>query len=186
MQVRRCHFSSVTAAATLLLVCSGAATAAGYTVEDARKGPARGESRNVSGGAEVRLSDRRIGPSLIERLDQKLDAVPAQDGGPGLVRVAKAEAAMFIENAFAFPGTASLSPAIRDIATNHFPDELTVLRDASPTARRSYRVVIAGDVDGRAFSASSEIAFRGTERPKHLKRAIEAALADATQQIAGG
>jgi len=186
MHVRRIRVSSVMAAAALLLLSSGLATAAGYTVEDTRKGPVRAESRNVSGGAELRLSERRISPTLIERLDQKLGALPAQGDRGGTVRIAKAEAAMFVENAFAFPGIASNSPAIRDAATNQFPDELTVLRDASPTARRSYRVTIAGDVDGRAFSASSEIAFRGSERPRDLNRAIEAALADATQQIAGG
>jgi hypothetical protein len=169
-----------------LLLAAGIAAAAGYAVEDARRGPVRGESRNVKGGAELLLPERRISPSLVERLSRRLVDVPLAADADGSVKVSRAEAALFVENAFATPGFASPSADIREAANRQWPDELTVLRDASPTAQRRYRVAIEGEVGARAFKASGEVQFVGAENRKQLEKAIEAALDDAARQISGG
>jgi hypothetical protein len=166
------------------LCAAGAAQAAGFAVEDARKGPVRAESRNSAAGAELTLSERRVSPRLVERLRTRLATVEAPEGA--VVRVTRAEVVLFVEHAFATPGVVSSSPQIRDAASQQFPDELTVLRDASPSARREYRVLIEAEVDGRTITARGVEGFVGAENRARLERAVAAALDDAVRQLAQG
>lgn len=166
------------------LLAAGAAQAAGFAVEDARKGPVRAESRNSAAGAELLLSERRLSPRLVERLRTRLATVDAPEGA--VVRVTRAEVVLFVEHAFATPGVVSSSPYIRDAANQQFPDELTVLRDASPSARREYRVLIEAEVDGRTISARGVERFVGAENRARLERAVAAALDETVRQLAPG
>jgi hypothetical protein len=168
-----------------LALAAGAASAAGFRVDDARERPARAESRNTGGGAELVLAERRISPRLPQRLERRLAELP-QPAADVTVQLRRAEAVLFIDGAFATPGQVSSSAAVREIAERQWPDELTVLRDASPTAKRRYTVYLEGEVAGRAFTARGEADFSGEESRRHLERAIVAALDDAARQIGGG
>jgi hypothetical protein len=172
------------AAAFAALLAAGAVHAATYTVEDAREGPVRAESRNTGGGAELLLSERRLSPRLVERLRTRLATVDAP--ADAVLRVTRAEVVLFVENAFATPGVVSSSAQIRHAANQQFPDELTVLRDASPSARREYRVLIEAEVGGRTIVARGVEGFVGAENRARLERAVAAALDDATRQLAEG
>lgn len=176
--------SGVWAALLLSAVC-GSAGAADFRVEDARPKPVHGESRNTAGGAELVLPDRQISPRLPERLARKLARLPPP-AAEVPVSLRRAEAVLFVEGAFAMPGQASTSDVVREIANQQWPDELTVLRDASPNARRRYTVYLEGEAGGRSFAARGEARFSGRESPRHLEKAIAAALEDAARQIGGG
>jgi hypothetical protein len=167
------------------LAASGTAVAASFRVDDARPHPVRAESRNTGGGAELVLSERRISPRLPQRLAKRLAELPPPAADVP-VSLRRAEAVLFIDGAFATPGQVSSSPEVREIANRQWPDELTVLRDPSPTAKRRYTVYLEGEVAGRAFSARGEADFTGDESRRHLERAIAAALDDAARQIGGG
>jgi hypothetical protein len=172
------------AAAFAVLLASGAVQAAGFAVEDVRERPVRAESRNTGGGAELLLSERRLSPRLVDRLRTHLAGVEAPAGA--VLRVTRAEVVLFVENAFATPGVVSSSAQIRHAANQQWPDELTVLRDASPSARREYRVLIEAELDGRTIVARGVEGFVGAENRARLERAVAAALDDATRQLADG
>ena len=172
------------AAAFATLLASGAAQAAGFAVEDVRERPVRAESRNTGAGAELLLSERRLSPRLVDRLRTHLADVDAPPGA--VLRVTRAEVVLFVEHAFATPGVVSSSAEIRHAANQQWPDELTVLRGASASARREYRVLIEAELDGRTIVARGVEGFVGGENRARLERAVAAALDDATRQLADG
>ena len=184
MNMSRINRSTVVVGLTLLLVGS-VGTCADVLVEDARDAQRGAQSRNVRGGAEIEVAARSIRPSLPERLRVALDAAALTqlDGKP--VRVTRAGAALFVENATAFSGLVSSSAFVRDIAWRQWPDELVELHSSSSLARRSYRVVIEGDVDGRPFSVQIDRRVPRIETRRDLERALDAAVVEAVRQIGG-
>lgn len=172
--------------AVSLVGLAGMAQAAGYTVQDAREGPARAESRNTGAGAELILSERRVSPRLVDRLGKRLAELPAPASGDAVVRVTKAEVVLFVEGAFAVPGQVSSSGYVRDVANRQWPDEVTELRESGSTGRREYRVNIEAEVGGRTIRAQGVQAFMRQETRANLEKAIAAALDDAARQVAGG
>ena len=176
--------SSVAFALALLLWVS-AVHCASVEVKDVRHGSRGAESRNVRGGAEIDIAQRRIKPSLPERLQAALAAadLPQLDGRS--VRVTRADAALFIENATAIPGRLSSNAWVREAAWSQWPDELAEVRHTSMLARRSYRVRIEGETDGVAWAVQTEQRAQRNESARDLQRALDAAVSAAVKKCIG-
>jgi hypothetical protein len=176
-------FKRAALAVAMLLATGGAALA--VDVVDARSdGPYSAfKVQNSARGATVPVEDQRIGRDLVARIDDRLASVGTAQIGDATVRITRADASLFIEGAFATPAIASTQPAVRHVARERPWNDLVELKYVTPNARKSYRVHIEGDVDGRAFAVTSEVDFRGSERRQLLDRAIAQAIDEAVQQI---
>lgn len=179
------HRKRYAGAFALALGVSTAGLAAAAEVVDARKPESRTafKVQNSAQGATVPIEDRRLGRDLVARLDDRLRSVGTAQLGEATVRITRAEASLFIEGAFATPAIVSLEPAVRRAAADRPWDDLVEFRYVTPNSRKTYRVQIEGDVDGRAFSVVSAVDFRGSERRQLLERAIAEAVENAVAQI---
>lgn len=185
MSLRIASFNRVSLALAvgMLLASTGFASAA--DVVDARTSTHQGafKVQNSARGATVPIEDKRLGQDLVARIDDRLQSVGTTQIGDATVRITRADASLFIEGAFATPAIASTQPAVRHVARDRPWNDLVELKYVTPNARKSYRVHIEGDVDGRAFSVTSEVDFRGNERRQLLDRAIAQAVDEAVQEI---
>jgi hypothetical protein len=179
------HAASRRAALALAVLLATGGIASAAEVVDARK-PERHSAfsvQNSARGATMPIEEKRLGRDLVARIDDRLQSVGTTQIGDATVRITRADASLFIEGAFATPAIASTQPAVRHVARDRAWNDLVELKYVAPNARKSYRVHIEGDVDGRTFSVTSEVDFRGNERRQLLDRAIAQAVDEAVQEI---
>lgn len=152
---------------------------------DQRQTQPHAESKNVGTGALLTIGDWRLGRSLAERLADRIRTASPLGADGQRLTVDEGQLTLFIEDAFAMPGVASQSSAVREISNRQWPDEVSEVRVYSRLGVRRYRAVLRGDLDGKAFTAESVVEFRG-DNADALKRrqAIDAVLDDAMRQIA--
>ncbi len=171
-----------------MLLASVSSIAMAAEVIDARRPSAYGafNVRNDARGATLPVEDRQIGRDLVARVQDRLQSVGTAQLGDAKVRITRADATLFIEGAIASPASASIEPAVRHLAQDRPWNDLVELRYVSPNSRKAYRVVVEGEVDGRAFSVSREVQFRGSERRQLLDRVISEAVEETVRMINPG